>query len=73
MPVKICNVVEKLKTGRGKDLCTGISWKKLENWIYLHIYIYMQEANKLNKIRYKLTKNTMISEESNYTYFLKPK
>ncbi len=23
--------------------------KKLENWIYLHIYIYMQEANKLEQ------------------------
>ncbi len=56
--------------------------------------VFIQEANKLNKIRYKLTTNTrrdrkwhqipwqgtenatkqeMICEESNHTYFLKPK
>ncbi len=32
MAVKNCNVVEKLgKTGRGNDLCAGISWKNLNN------------------------------------------
>ncbi len=31
MPVKNCNGVEKLKTGRGKDLCAGISWKTRTN------------------------------------------
>ncbi len=27
-------------------------------YTYIYIYIYIQEANKLNKIRYKLTTNT---------------